>query len=89
MSNALLRQIFTIKVGICVNAVCPGGTDTPMLKRAFEKVPGMAEGIDAAEPVGRLAQPTEIGEAVAWLCSDAASFVTGHPMAVDGGFVAQ
>ena len=77
------------KAGIRVNAVCPGGTDTPMLKRAFAKVPGMAEGIGAAEPVGRLAQPTEIGEAVAWLCSDAASFVTGHPMAVDGGFVAQ
>ena len=77
------------KAGIRVNAVCPGGTETPMLKRAFEKVPGMEEGIGAAEPVGRLAQPSEIGEAVAWLCSDAASFVTGHPMAVDGGFVAQ
>ena len=41
------------------------------------------------EPVGRLAQPAEIGEAVVWLCSDAASFVTGLPMAVDGGMVAQ
>ena len=77
------------KQGIRVNAVCPGGVETPMLKRAFEKVPGMAEGISSAEPVGRLAQPSEIGEAVAWLCSDAASFVTGHTMAVDGGYVAQ
>ena len=77
------------KSGIRVNAVCPGAVETPMLKRAFEKVPEMAEGINAAEPVGRMAQPSEIGEAVAWLCSEAASFVTGHPMAVDGGYVAQ
>ena len=77
------------KAGIRVNAVCPGAVETPMLKRAFEKVPEMAEGINAAEPVGRMAQPSEIGEAVAWLCSEAASFVTGHPMAVDGGYVAQ
>lgn len=45
--------------------------------------------VKKVEPVGRLAQPAEIGEAVAWLCSEAASFVTGHPMAVDGGMVAQ
>lgn len=77
------------KAGIRVNAVCPGGTDTPMLRRAFGKAPGMEEGVASAEPVGRLSQPKEIGEAVLWLCSDAASFVTGHPMAVDGGFVAQ
>ena len=77
------------KAGIRVNAVCPGGTDTPMLQRAFGKSPGMEEGVASAEPVGRLSQPAEIGEAVVWLCSDAASFVTGHPMAVDGGFVAQ
>jgi NAD(P)-dependent dehydrogenase (short-subunit alcohol dehydrogenase family) len=42
-----------------------------------------------AEPVGRLGTPEEIAEAVVWLCSDAASFVTGHTMTVDGGFVAQ
>lgn len=39
--------------------------------------------------VGRLGDPREVGEAIAWLCSDAASFVTGHAMAVDGGWVAQ
>ena len=77
------------KSGIRVNAVCPGGVDTPMVKRVFSNNPQFAEAAASAEPVGRLAQPAEIGEAVAWLCSEAASFVTGHPMAVDGGMVAQ
>jgi NAD(P)-dependent dehydrogenase (short-subunit alcohol dehydrogenase family) len=43
----------------------------------------------AAEPVGRMGQPEEIGEGVVWLLSDAASFVTGHAMSIDGGFVAR
>lgn len=77
------------KAGIRVNAVCPGGVDTPMVQRVFGSNQELAEAAIASEPVGRLAQPAEIGEAVAWLCSDAASFVTGHPMAVDGGMVAQ
>lgn len=77
------------KQRIRVNAVCPGGVDTPMLKRLFGENPQAAEAVVATEPIGRLAQPTEIGEAVVWLCSDAASFVTGLPMAVDGGWVAQ
>jgi NAD(P)-dependent dehydrogenase (short-subunit alcohol dehydrogenase family) len=43
----------------------------------------------ASAPVGRMGQPEEVAEAVVWLCSDAASFVTGHTMTVDGGYVAQ
>jgi NAD(P)-dependent dehydrogenase (short-subunit alcohol dehydrogenase family) len=42
-----------------------------------------------SEPIGRIANPEEIAEAVVWLCSDAASFVTGHAMAVDGGLMAR
>ena len=77
------------KAGIRVNSVCPGVIETPMVKRAFEKSPAMEEGVATMEPVGRLGQPEEIAQAVVWLCSDAASFVTGHPMTVDGGLVSQ
>ena len=77
------------KSGIRVNAVCPGVIQTPMVERGIQRLPGFDEMALATEPIGRFGQPSEIGEAVAWLCSDAASFVTGHPMAVDGGLVAQ
>lgn len=77
------------KAGIRVNAVCPGVIKTPMVDRLFSSQPHAGEAIAALEPVGRLGKPEEIGEAVVWLCSDAASFVTGLPMAVDGGLVAQ
>ena len=77
------------KLGIRVNAVCPGVIDTPMVRRAFGANPECAEAVSSMEPVGRLGKPEEIAEAVVWLCSDAASFVTGLPMAVDGGLIAQ
>ena len=77
------------KQGIRVNAVCPGVIHTPMLDRLFSSQPGAGESIAAMEPVGRLGKPEEVAAAVVWLCSDAASFVTGLPMAVDGGLIAQ
>ena len=77
------------KSGIRVNAVCPGVIQTPMVERVTGKRPDVLDKMIAAEPVGRSGQPEEIAEAVVWLCSDAASFVTGHAMAVDGGAVAQ
>ena len=77
------------KSGIRVNAVCPGVIQTPMVERGAQLSPGFDEIAVSMEPVGRFGQPAEIGEAVVWLCSDAASFVTGHPMTVDGGLVAQ
>ena len=75
--------------GIRVNAVCPGVIHTPMIDRI---VAGDAEAeaqFTALEPVGRMGSPAEVAQAVVWLCSDAASFVTGIAMPVDGGFVAQ
>ena len=76
--------------GIRVNAVCPGVVNTPMLQRFVANNPEInEEQIVRWEPVGRLGTPEEIAEAVVWLCSDAASFVTGHTMSVDGGMVVQ
>jgi NAD(P)-dependent dehydrogenase (short-subunit alcohol dehydrogenase family) len=77
------------KLGIRVNAVCPGAIRTPMFERGARNNPGIEEQTVAMEPIGRMAAPEEVGEAVVWLCSEAASFVTGLPMAVDGGWVAQ
>ncbi len=77
------------KSGIRVNAVCPGLIQTPMVERITAEQPQLGEALVAAEPVGRTGKPEEIAESVVWLSSDAASFVTGHAMSVDGGFVAQ
>lgn len=77
------------QLGLRVNAVCPGIIDTPMVARTVEGNPELAAGLKAGEPIGRLGTPEEIGEAAYWLCSDAASFMTGQAVAVDGGFTAQ
>jgi len=74
--------------GIRVNAVCPGLIRTPMLDRLEANLGAEAfQAFVAATPIRRVASPDEVAAAVVWLCSDAASFVTGFPMAVDGGFV--
>jgi NAD(P)-dependent dehydrogenase (short-subunit alcohol dehydrogenase family) len=77
------------KSGVRVNAVCPGVIRTPMVERVIGNDPEVEKDMTAMEPIGRLGTPEEIAEAVVWLCSDAASFVTGHTMTVDGGLVAQ
>ncbi len=77
------------KYGIRINAVCPGVIQTPMIDRLTGKKKEAIEQYTALEPLGRFGQPEEIANAVLWLCSDEASFVTGHGMAVDGGFVAK
>jgi NAD(P)-dependent dehydrogenase (short-subunit alcohol dehydrogenase family) len=80
--------------GVRVNAICPGATRTPQLEAFWamidpEDPEAVGRDFAAREPIGRLGAPEEIAEAVVWLCSDAASFVTGHPMAVDGAWLAQ
>ena len=73
--------------GIRINAVCPGYIRTPMIEGILSD-PGAEERVVSRHPMHRLGTPEEIAEAVVWLCSDAASFVTGHAMTVDGGYVA-
>jgi NAD(P)-dependent dehydrogenase (short-subunit alcohol dehydrogenase family) len=75
--------------GIRVNVVCPAFVRTPMFERAFETNPEMVAGIAAMHPMGRLAEPSEVADAVAWLLSDTSSFVTGNVLMVDGGMSAQ
>ena len=77
------------KEGIRVNAVCPGTIHTPLVDPAFQAMPGLEAQFVARLPIGRIGLPEEVAEAVVWLCSDKASFVTGHPLAVDGGIVAE
>lgn len=74
-----------IKSNIRINAVCPGMTDTPMLERASGGTPEGRARLIAQEPIGRMARPQEIADAVLWLCSDASSFVVGESLVVDGG----
>jgi NAD(P)-dependent dehydrogenase (short-subunit alcohol dehydrogenase family) len=73
--------------GIRVNAVCPGVIDTPMTAQAAAD-PAIRAMIEGMTPMGRMGKAEEIAEAVVWLCSDAASFITGHPLLVDGGVTA-
>ncbi len=70
---------------IRVNAICPSATRTPLLLLDGDKEVMWAE----RHPLGRVAMPGEIAQAVVWLCSDAASFVTGLALPVDGGFLSQ
>ena len=76
-----------VTAGVRVNAVCPGSTRTPMLEGWMGGNPEIERAMEQSAPIGRLARPDEIAEAMVWLLSDAASFVVGHAFAVDGGAV--
>ncbi len=77
------------KSNIRVNAVCPGVIQTEMIERFVQGNELARTQLTAGEPIGRLGEPDEIASAVLWLSSDGASFVTGHALTVDGGWVAQ
>ena len=75
--------------GIRVNAICPGAIDTPMVQQVTERNPANAKLIAKLHPMQRIGQPNEVADAVLFLCSSRASFITGHPLAVDGGTLAR
>jgi NAD(P)-dependent dehydrogenase (short-subunit alcohol dehydrogenase family) len=73
------------KSSIRINAVCPGIIETPMMDRFSGGTPEGRERVIAQEPIGRMGKPEEIAAAVVWLCSEAAAFVIGHALVIDGG----
>ena len=75
------------KSGIRINAICPGFTETAMADRVL-RVPSVHKYVLSCHPIGRLGKPAEIAEAVVWMCSDRASFMTGQSLVLDGGFLA-
>ena len=79
----------TAREGIRVNAVCPGLVHTPMFERALRLEPSAEPALIESHPMGRLGTSQEVAQAVLWLASDAASFITGHALTVDGGFTAK
>ena len=77
------------KSGIRINAIAPGGVITEMTNRVNEDNPQFLETLTSMHPIGRLANPEEIANAVVWLLSGKASFVIGHTLLVDGGVVSR
>jgi len=77
------------RTGVRVNALCPGSTDTPMLRRVMDADPNIEKLILSSQAGGRLGLPEEVAEAAVWLCSDRASLVSGESMLVDGATVAR
>ena len=75
--------------GIRINAICPGIIETPMVTVMLETQPEAMDALMQVVPMGRLGRAEEIADAVLWLCSDAASFIVGHALPVDGGYTVQ
>jgi NAD(P)-dependent dehydrogenase (short-subunit alcohol dehydrogenase family) len=77
----------TARAGIRINAICPGVIETPMGERLFGE-PEMRKYATSLHPLGRFGTPMEVAEAVVWMCSEHASFMTGQWIVLDGGFLA-
>ena len=76
-------------LGIRVNAVCPGLVNTPLVADMINENPELHAELSAAHPLGRIAEPEEIADAIVWLASDKSSYVTGIALPVDGGYTAK
>ena len=78
-----------VRANIRINAVCPSIIATEMAERGFAGTPDLYEKLKAVNPTKRLGQPQEVAAAILWLSSDAASYVNGHSLMVDGGLTIQ
>jgi NAD(P)-dependent dehydrogenase (short-subunit alcohol dehydrogenase family) len=76
-------------LGIRVNAVCPGLVNTPLVADMINENPELHAELSAAHPLGRIAEPEEVADAIVWLASDKSSYVTGIALPVDGGYTAR
>ena len=76
-------------LNIRVNALCPGVTRTPIVSAAMAQSPEVRRALESYAPLRGVAEPEEIAEGAIWLCSDKASFVTGHALVIDGGYTAR
>lgn len=83
LSRTLARE--AARAGVTSNAVCPGPTDTPMLRRIAAQNAGLVEKLASQIPLGRLGQPADVAALVGFLCSDAAGYLTGQTLSVSGG----
>jgi NAD(P)-dependent dehydrogenase (short-subunit alcohol dehydrogenase family) len=77
------------KRGIRINAVCPGLVDTPLWAQSAAADKANADRLIAAHPIGRIARPEEIADAILWLCSERSSYLIGAALPLDGGYTAQ
>jgi NAD(P)-dependent dehydrogenase (short-subunit alcohol dehydrogenase family) len=75
--------------GIRINAICPGTTETPLVKGLMEREPGRLDEVIRDIPLGRMGRPEEIASAVLWLCSPGAGFMIGQTVTPDGGYCAR
>ena len=81
--------IIYAQAGIRINVVCPGAIRTSMTAQLIDRHPEIKQLLESNSPMNRMAEAEEVARAVVFLCSDDASFITGHPLAVDGGWVAR
>lgn len=84
-----LAAVEYAKTGIRINAICPGFIETPLLKGDPEQFSTLQAWVSNVVPTGRFGTPEEVAKAVVWMCSDQTTFMNGHTLVVDGGFVAQ